>query len=92
MNIEVKHDKQTKRFYIATKEKCELKYRIIDKNTLEYYSTFVPEELRNKGLAGKIAREALEYAKSNRLQIVPTCSFVRSYIEQHPQYKNFVKK
>jgi len=48
--------------------------------------TFVPPELRGRGIAGKLVRAALEHARSERLKIVPACSYVDVFIKRHPEY------
>jgi predicted GNAT family acetyltransferase len=49
--------------------------------------TFVPPELRGRGLAEKLVRAALEHARLERLRVVPACSYVGVFIERHAEYK-----
>lgn len=49
--------------------------------------TFVPPELRGRGVAEKLVRAALEYARTERLRVVPACSYVAAYIERHDEFK-----
>ncbi|WP_058529479.1 GNAT family N-acetyltransferase [Legionella londiniensis] len=93
MDLNIKHDEKNQRFY-ATKndEESELKYKKIDDTTLDYFTTFVPEGLRHQGIAAEITKHALEYAKENGYKIVPTCPFVKNFIDEHPKYQNLVKK
>ena len=41
---------------------------------------------RGGGVAGRITRTALEYAKEKSLRVVPMCSYVAAYIRRNPQY------
>lgn len=93
MNLTINHDKDSQRF-LAAKDGKEsvLKYKIIDDQTLDYFSTFVPEELRNQGIAAKITDYALNYAKENHYQIVASCPYVKNYITNHPEYQSLLKK
>jgi len=43
-------------------------------------------ELRNQGIAAKIVKIGLEYAKQNSLRVVPMCSYAAAYIRRNPQY------
>ena len=52
--------------------------------------TEVAPELEGRGLAGKLARAALEHARGQGLKVVPACSFVAAYIRRHPEYKPLV--
>lgn len=49
--------------------------------------TFVPPELRGRGVAEKLVRVALEHARSERLRVVPACSYVDAFIRRHPEYQ-----
>ncbi len=50
-----------------------------------------PSALEGQGIAGKVTRDALEYAKANGLRVVPLCSYVSAYIRRHPEYRPLVK-
>ncbi len=52
--------------------------------------TFVPDELRGRGLAAELVRAALNEARQRRWKIVPRCSYVASFIERHPAYADLV--
>ena len=45
-------------------------------NVMDIHHTFVPEELRGKGLAEKLAKSAFDYAKKYNMKIKPTCSYI----------------
>ncbi|AMV71083.1 GNAT family N-acetyltransferase [Desulfuromonas carbonis] len=49
--------------------------------------TLVPSELEGNGLGGKLAKAALDYARSQGLQVVAQCPFVAAYIRKHPEYQ-----
>jgi len=52
--------------------------------------TEVPRPLEGHGLAAKLARFALDFARGNHLQVVPLCPFVSSFIHKHPEYQDLV--
>lgn len=47
--------------------------------------TFVPPELRGKGLAEKLVRAALAWARAEKLKVVPVCSYTVTFLERHPE-------
>ncbi len=53
--------------------------------------TEVPPELEGKGIGSALARAGLDFAREDGFGVVPECPFVRSYIQQHPEYKELVK-
>jgi predicted GNAT family acetyltransferase len=57
---------------------------------IDLLHTEVPPALEGHGVGGALAAAALEYAKASGKRVVPTCPFVRSYIERHPDWKSIV--
>ncbi len=57
---------------------------------ITYDHTTVPTALEGQGIAGRLAHDALEYARIEGLQVVPKCEYVRGYIERHPEYADLV--
>jgi predicted GNAT family acetyltransferase len=56
------------------------------------YHTEVPETLSGRGIAGRLAAFALNDARHRGLRVVPTCPYVRAYIDRHPEYASLVEK
>ena len=91
--MEIKHDITNQRFYTMVEgREAYLQYLIVDKNVLNYYKTYVPNELRGKGIAGKIVEAALNYARENNLKIIPSCSYVDIFIERNKNFEDLVEK
>ena len=67
-----------------------LKYHVDREGRLSLDHTEVPEEGRHRGIAGRLAKAALEYARDRRLRVVPRCPFVRAYLEDHPEERDLV--
>jgi predicted GNAT family acetyltransferase len=87
------HNEKAHRFYIKSNEKESfLRYEYINDNLINIITTYVPYEQRGKGLASKLAKQALEYAKQKSLKIIPQCSFVRVYLERNKEYQVLVNK
>ena len=59
--------------------------------TIIFTHTEVPPSLEGKGIAAKLARTALEYARDQKLAVVPRCQYVASYIRKHPEFQPLVK-
>jgi predicted GNAT family acetyltransferase len=52
--------------------------------------TYVPPQDRNNGVAFALVHFALEYAKAEHLKVIPGCSSVALYIDEHPEYIELV--
>lgn len=87
----VKNDISGRRFFLEI-ESDEV-YLMYDesKNLIDLYSTYTPPQLRGKGLAAEVVKVALEYAKEKKLKVIPSCWYVRKFIDQNPEYQNLVR-
>lgn len=84
------HDEHQQKFYVITENlESHLQYAKLN-NILDLNHTYVPYQLRGKGIAGKLVEAALEYAKQNGLKIIPTCSYVDAYFQRHPEYNDML--
>lgn len=52
--------------------------------------TYVPNELRGKGIAANLVRAALEEARQRQWKITPHCSYVAGFIKRNPQFADLV--
>jgi len=57
-------------------------------NIIEMTHTEVPSAYAGQGIASKMVRDALEYAKAHKLRVIPTCPVVAAYIKKHPEYED----
>jgi len=90
VDFEIKHDVEQNRFVSYVEDYEAVVEYTLKGNVIDLYRTFTPPELRGKGVAGKIVKYALERAKNNNLKVIPTCSYVRVYIERHENYKELL--
>jgi predicted GNAT family acetyltransferase len=51
-----------------------------------FYHTAIDEEYGGRGLAGKLAAQALDETVAAGLLIVPVCPFIKKYLGKHPGY------
>ncbi len=51
-------------------------------------STSVDQSLRGQGWGDRLARFALDDLRSKGVEVEPTCPFVASWIERHPEYED----
>ena len=91
MGQEVKHDEKGKRFVIEVQGREAVLSYTPKGNVLDFYSTFVPEELRGQGLAEEVVKAAFEYAKEKDLKVLPTCPYVSgAFLKRHKEYQSLV--
>ena len=85
-STQVEHNAQQQCFStVVDGYKAVLEYRAVGADTIDMHHTFVPNELRGKGIAAVLAKEALAYAKEQQLKVIPSCSYIAVYLQRHPQ-------
>jgi uncharacterized protein len=52
--------------------------------------TEVPPPLEDKGLAAKLARAALDFARAQHLRVVPLCPYISSFLRRHREYQDLL--
>ncbi|MFC3607010.1 GNAT family N-acetyltransferase [Stutzerimonas tarimensis] len=79
----IRHDRQKYHFEVNLDGRCAyLAYMDLGKQTLDFYRTYVPEDLRGHGIAAAIVQEALDFANREGYVVIPSCSYVESYLER----------
>ena len=64
-------------------------YRLGD-GVIDLVHTEVDPAHSGQGHAATLARGALDDARSRGLNVVPSCPYVASYIQKHPEYADLV--
>jgi predicted GNAT family acetyltransferase len=90
MEPEVIHEKENGRFVIyAEGNEVYVEYTMRN-NKIDLNHTYTNPALRGKGLAAQVVRTALEFARENNQKVIPTCSYVQSFISKNDGYKELV--
>jgi predicted GNAT family acetyltransferase len=88
--VEVVDNVELGRFEMAVGDEVAfLKYRRF-KNQLDLVHTEVPTALRGRGVATRLVRAVLDKARAEGASIIPTCPFVKAFVEKHPEYRSLV--
>ncbi len=59
-------------------------------STIFFTHTEVPPSMEGQGIGNLLARTALDYARKEKLRVVPRCKFIAAFIERHPEYADLV--
>jgi predicted GNAT family acetyltransferase/glutaredoxin len=57
---------------------------------LVFTHTEVADDLEGRGFGSKLARAALDDARTKGLEVVPLCPFIAHYIKAHPAYEDLI--
>lgn len=91
MNVE--HQQGSSRFEVSTPHgTAYLSYeRSPDGKALDLQHTIVPEEAQGDGVGNALVQAAIDYARDNRLRVIPTCPFVAAWLKRHPDESRAVR-
>lgn len=83
MEREVVNNERKQRFEVYEDgNKCYLEYEVSDEE-IDLMHTFVPPDVSNRGIAADLVKFALQYAEEHKLKVIPTCSYVKAYIDRN---------
>lgn len=88
--MEVVHNPTRHRFEAGTSPNLAMLNYLPEAATVNMVHTEVPSPYQGQGLAGKLAKAALDWAREQGYKVVPSCSFVRGYIDKHPEYADLL--
>jgi predicted GNAT family acetyltransferase len=54
-------------------------------DSIDLLHTNVPKADEGQGHGSALVRAAMDHARSEGLRVIPSCPFVRAYVEKHPE-------
>lgn len=87
---EVVHNAAANRYEITLEGHQAVAEYAFDGERQVFTHTFVPPELRGKGLAEKLVRRGLEDARAAGRKVVPACSYVAVFIQRNKEFVTLV--
>jgi len=89
-SIKVTNNREESRFEAEVGEHLAIISYTQNEDRITFIHTAVPQEISGHGVASKMAKYALEFAREEKLRVIPICPFVLSYIKHHPEYQELV--
>ena len=87
----VTHNRSDQCFEVVSDgHRSELTY-VVEGDRVAFTHTFVPPELRGRGLAEQLVRPALAWARAEKLRVVPQCSYVAAFITRHVEFRDLLE-
>jgi hypothetical protein len=59
-----------------------LEYRLLPDNGIDFTRTFVPEDLRGQGIAEKLVRTGIAWAREQEYEMQAGCWYVRRFLRR----------
>ena len=89
-DLPVTHNIAAKRFEVSIDGKIAFSKYLLAGEKFIIEHTEVPVELEGKGIAGRIVLTALDYARAQKLKVMPLCPFTAGFIHKHPEFQDLV--
>ncbi len=64
-------------------------YRL-GKDRITFPHTVVPDAFEGRGIGGALVKAGLDYARAEKLKVLPLCSFFAGYIARHPEHQDLL--
>jgi predicted GNAT family acetyltransferase len=81
--LEVDHQPEHFRFVSMVEgQEARLEYQLLTRNGIDFTYTFVPEKLRGHGIAEKLVRTGLVWAREQGYAIEASCWYVRRFLKE----------
>lgn len=88
--IIVRHNPAASRFEAKVGTQLAVADYGLEEGRIIFTHTYVPTGLRGHGIAEKLVRAGLEFARAEQRQVVPECSYVAVFIQRHPEFQSLV--
>jgi len=89
-DVVVTHNEEARRFEATVDGLLSLiTYRRLP-DRIALLHTEVPPPLQRNGIAAKLTRAALDFARAHHLRVVPLCPYVASFLRKHRGYQDLV--
>ncbi len=89
--IKVRQNVAESRFEVTVEGLLSVVDYVLREGEIALTHTYVPVELRGRGIAEKLVRAALEFARTEKRRVVPACSYVDAFIARHTEFKPLLK-
>lgn len=85
--LEVTHNEAAHRFEAHLDGGLAVLEYTLHNRTMAITHTGVPKPFEGRGVASKVTRAALEYARAEGYTVAPYCPFVARYMERNREYE-----
>ena len=83
MNVQPEHQPERQRFVVQSgDDEAVLEYRLLQNDGIDFTRTFVPEALRGQGVAEKLVRTGLGWAREQGYEIQAGCRYVALFLKR----------
>ncbi|MEN8206210.1 MAG: GNAT family N-acetyltransferase [Pseudomonadota bacterium] len=83
MTVSVTHQPDKQRFVsVLEGQESVLEYRLLPDHVIDFTRTFVPEPLRGQGIAEKLVRTGIGWARGQTFEMTASCWYVSRFLKR----------
>ena len=90
MSDSVRDNPAENRFELDADGAVAVAYYRLSPGIMTLTHTEVRADLNGRGIGSRLAHGVLEAARERGLKVVPRCSFIRTYIANHPEFSDLL--
>ncbi|MEZ5058308.1 MAG: GNAT family N-acetyltransferase [Saprospiraceae bacterium] len=90
--MEVQHNTEKKQFQLDLGGQLAYSQYMQVGEKMIFTHTEVPIGFEGQGIASKIARVALDFARENNFKVMPICPYIAGFIQKNPEYKTLLQE
>ena len=81
--MEIRHEVERQRFvFYHDGYESVLEYRLLPDHAIDFSRTFVPEPLRGRGIAEKLVRSGIAWAREQGFTMQASCWYVKRFLRR----------
>jgi predicted GNAT family acetyltransferase len=84
------HNESENRFEVSLGGPLALATYRLREGSMIINHTEVPPPFEGRGIAAKITRAALDYARAHNLKVVPSCPYTAAFLRKHAEYHDLL--
>jgi uncharacterized protein len=88
--MNIRHNREEKQFEADVPGGTAVVAYTVKNGEITFHHTEVPREAAGQGVAQALVKDALQYARDQKLRVVPECEYVASYVKKHSEYDDIV--
>ncbi|MDP5170544.1 MAG: N-acetyltransferase [Bacteroidia bacterium] len=90
-NLRVQHNETDHKFLITLGgDEISVAYDEPKQGAWQITSVNVPTQMRSMNVHAQLLEYVLEHARQEKIEIIPTCAFAKSFIKQNPRFLDMV--
>jgi predicted GNAT family acetyltransferase len=90
MASDIRDNTSSHRFELEIDDQVAKAWYRLQGNVITFTHTEVPAALSGQGVGSRLAKGALDAARSARQKVVALCPFIASYIKRHREYQDLL--